>query len=319
MTWTTTDPDQIDLQWTNGDAGSQTRIYLDGVLSATKSAGVTTHSITGLESDTTYGVGLRHLENGIFNPLEEDDAVSITVTTQKGTLGAPASLAATTINPYSVKLTWALGSPAPTGTYYLLERSDTDVWGGEETTIYTSGAGELTYTHQDVDEGGNTWYFRVTAKRTNWNDSAPTSSVTGVYGNAPSIDAASLSITGAACGGGGACGTVSGCTTLGTRHALRWRHTGGLDASHHIAIHQSVNGAAYSEVVDDLSVDETPECSDKANYDGGYDIFFALCDLTTGTDTYQYKIVLETDGGDVEISSAETATKTQIGTTVCSQ
>jgi hypothetical protein len=320
MTWTTTDPDQIDLAWESGDAGSQTRVYLDGSVEATKSAGVTTHSITGLESNTAYEVGLRHLENGIFNPLESAAAVTINVTTATGTLGVPQSLAVAPVDPYAVKLTWAVGSPGPAGTYYLLERSDTDVWGGEETTIYTSGPGELTYTHSDIDEATNTWYFRVTAKRTNWNDSTPTSSVSQDYGADAAITAANLLVTDVECiGGTPDCGTASGCTNTGTRHLVRWSHSGGEDAEHHIRIMRADNGGAYAEVVDDLSVNETPECGDMGSYNGGYAFFWALCDDELTSNKYQYKVILEDDGGDVEVDSAETANLKQVGSTACTQ
>jgi hypothetical protein len=327
MAWITNDPTQIDLAWESGDATATTRLYLGGVFHVEKNAGVTTHLITNLESNHTYVVGFRHLENGIFNPLETTVAVEVTVATAQGTLGTPASVVATTVDPASVKIDWAVGSPVPSGTYYLVERSDTDAWGGEEETVITTGAGVLTYTHQDLTEAGNTWYFRVTAKRQDWTDSAASSSDSAAYGVGPELDLAAYQIDGDICQDTTLCAVLADCTTAGMRHLVRWKHNGGcLDASHHICLHRSYNGAAYVEYADDLACEASIQCGSLAGYSGGWVEFESFCCDPTGescqddldvSKKYQFKVRIETDGGDVSIDEVETAQRTHRGTTAC--
>ncbi len=308
----------IDITWVDGDGTVDfTRIYVDTVTFDDVAAGASPETITGLESDTIYVIGLRHNKNGIFNPLETAQAIEITQATIKGTLGAPGSLAAQTINPATVRLTWTVGTDGEEATYTIRRASDSG-FTADVTTLATGVSG-LTFDHREDGEADNAWFFRVKAVRTNWNDSPETASVSGTYGSPPTIDNCVLTITAPVLCTAGDCKAVLGCTSLGQRILIRWNHTGGDDSLHHIRILESKNGGAFTEVVDDLSVDAVPECGLRT-YDGGWiRAFVGKCkDLTQPNDTYAYKVRLELDGGDVLVGTeCTTGTVTQYGTTVC--
>jgi hypothetical protein len=292
------DYESVDLTWVCGDASSETRVYVDGTLWITLAATDAAETISGLAANRTFVFVLRHFEDGIENPI--DNSVTVSKATTAGTLGTPTNLTVETIDPASVKITWAEGSPAGGGwpAYtphtYTIQRSDTDVWGGEEVNVVT-GLSSTTFEYTDLerDDDGETWYFKVKAVAVDagWSDSALTASVSGVYGVDGTVDQAD--------GYFWDDGEGPGDET----HTISWTTDYADDNDHHIRIMRNTDGAGFVEVTDDLSI---------ANNDGDdpwgrpCKTYHGLAEGSEPRNKYQYKVILEEDGGDVEVDSAET-------------
>lgn len=263
------DYESIDISWTNGDVSATTRVYVNGQLYQTAPAAYTSDTIEDLESDTTYDIVIRHYKNGVENPT--DNSVTISQATAKGTLGTPTGLAVQTVNPAKVKLTWALGSPGGEGATYVIERSDTGAFGGEEEQIGTTGVGATQFTHEDEDEAEYTWYFRIKATRNKWNDSSWTSGVQGTYGIAASLTGAN------ACAAPASSGLED--------HCIQWTSANTETGVHHIEIWRNVNGGGYAKITDDVDPFNTDVCQFFGTYGYTYD------DLDDG-DNYKYRLDL---------------------------
>lgn len=131
----------------------------------------------------------------------------------------------------------------------------------------------------------------------------------------PSLDACD----GKVCqvGGNPGCGTGSGCADTGEQHRIGWNHTDCNDSYHHVAIHVSVDGGGYTEMVDDLSCDRAEDddgCCEFGSiklpitYEGNYQRVMAYSsDMGTCTTTYQYRVRIETDGTDTAIDTCTEA------------
>lgn len=65
---------RIDVQWTNVNAGAQTRVYRNSVLVHTAGVGTTTFSDTGLSAATSYSYFVRHYKNGLESPSSGSDS-----------------------------------------------------------------------------------------------------------------------------------------------------------------------------------------------------------------------------------------------------
>jgi hypothetical protein len=120
----------------------------------------------------------------------------------------------------------------------------------------------------------------------------------------PSLDLCSGGVCQA--GGNPGCATLSGCTDTGEQHRVSWTHTNCNDTYHHVAIHRSVGGGSYVEIIDNLSCDR-PEDDDGCcenfvkgvTWDGEYQYQRAFSsDLGSCTTTYQFKVRIEEDGTD---------------------
>jgi hypothetical protein len=229
----------VSLSWVNGDATATTRIYVNGVLNQTAAAAATTATVTGLASNTSYVFVARHYLNGVENPT--DNSVTITQATATGTLGTPTGLAGQTIAPVKVKLTWTQGSPGGSGAGHTVQRSSTGAFTGEEVQIGTPGPGITQFEHEDSDEAGVTWYFRIKATRTGWTDSAWTSAITKAYGPDASLTAAA------------ACHTDLGCGAGFESHCIAWGTVYANATDHHVELWRSEDGGAYALITDDLS------------------------------------------------------------------
>lgn len=184
LTIGTTTTTTIPISWTNGDATAQTRIYVDGAPVFDQTAGLTAYTIPGLEPSTSYEIQVAHLKNGKLSSL-----TGIQVgTTQAAVLGAPQDVSAfADPGPESdpgfplprVAVTFTPGTDGQDATHQL-QRSPDDLTGWTDRGSPAAPGITLIY-DSDAIEAGNTWYFRLIAKRTGWTDSPPSASDPGTY------------------------------------------------------------------------------------------------------------------------------------------
>lgn len=139
----------------------------------------------------------------------------------------------------------------------------------------------------------------------------------GVSVPTPSLDCCDGQVCQAA--GSPDCNTLRGCTDAGEQHRVQWSHTDCNNTYHHIAIHVSVDGGGYTEIVDTVACcPADPDsgccefigggCADDCNWMRN---LFKSSDTGSCTTTYQYRVRVETDGTDTAI---DTCTETGSGT-----
>lgn len=118
-------------------------------------------------------------------------------------------------------------------------------------------------------------------------------------------------------GGDPDCATLGDCNTSGEKHRITWTHTNCADASHHIAIHRSVDGGSYTEVADNVScnnADPDSGCCSLtvcSSAEGHY-LFTIFRSSALGgcTTTYDYRVRIETDGTDTSLDSRNATQRT---------
>lgn len=68
MSATVTSDESLLIAWTNKDPQALIEVYQDSVLIATKSAGTTSHAVSGLTRATNYTYFTKHIRNGVRGP-----------------------------------------------------------------------------------------------------------------------------------------------------------------------------------------------------------------------------------------------------------
>jgi hypothetical protein len=164
---------QIALTWSNnGDAVSETRIFVSGVLRRTYAAGVTAGVVPAspdLDPNTAYTILIDHYRNG-----QASTSVSASMSTKQFTLDTPTdfdaygSQCAQEDDP-QVSCQWVKGANAQNA-QYVLERADDGGFTTNVVTILTTAAGAANAIATDLSSG--TKYFRVKATQTGFVDSA---------------------------------------------------------------------------------------------------------------------------------------------------
>lgn len=121
----------------------------------------------------------------------------------------------------------------------------------------------------------------------------------------PTLDSITWTVTTNTCSGSG-CGTTSGCSDPGQAHRFGWDHTDCNDTNHHVAAHESKNGGAYVEKVDNLGCNQAGnDCSDPClgGCEGYYDFKDSRCGGADVSPTYQGRIRIENDGTDTAVAT----------------
>lgn len=161
---TTTAP----LTWINGDALAQIRIYQDGVIVETITAGDTSFTITGLSPGTDYNFQLDHFRND--QPSGKSNLVICTTDSLPPSLPVPTNFVATCSVGLGITFTW---TNADSSAHTILERADN--------SIFTSGVIELqdripgSNNTKAFDEPEGIFYWRIFHRKAGFTDSVPTS------------------------------------------------------------------------------------------------------------------------------------------------
>jgi len=205
---------QLVLNWTNGDATAQTRIYRGGALLTTVAAGVVTFTDTGRTPNTAYSYQVEHLKNSVASGRTA--AVSGT-TLVDGPDAPPTSLTAGNPGAGQVNLTWTNGdATAATEVYRTVN--------GVDTLVATVAAGVAAY----IDApGGNT----VVAYKVRHMKNA----VVSAYSNSASLT--TLAAPGAP--------TLSSVTAQPGQFTLAWTNS---DPAATPVVFRSADGSTFTEV-----------------------------------------------------------------------
>jgi len=154
---------RIKFSWTVATASAYTDVFLDGSFVKRKNPTFGSHTINGLDDNTTYELKCRHYENLQYSAF----TTPITETTEQGQLGAPTLNALDGKTDSTVRLFVTPGDPTTGYVVYRFQRSGSLDWA--DITVGEYGSGQ--YIHYDPAEIGNEWYFRVRAEATDWLDS----------------------------------------------------------------------------------------------------------------------------------------------------
>jgi hypothetical protein len=179
---------QLAITATLGDASSQTRVYVDGIIRRTFAPGATlpspalVPSTPDLAPDTTYQVEIDHYEDGVASAKDGPVAMATEALVLDTPTGFDAYGALCGPGDPEMGFVWAKGANAQSAVYRI-QRSATGAWTGEEVLVMVSEAGATVASDSSLTSG--TFFFRIRAEQSGYTASAwfeGSPSVVGTYG-----------------------------------------------------------------------------------------------------------------------------------------